>query len=357
MIVHTSGTTGAPKAAVISHAMEIGRIDVLPPFFRYAPGDRLASLVPPEFRVTRSVALKCLSMGGTFVAMPRQQALAAAIDLVERERVDVLMATPSQLVDLLPDMPRDRPRLPMLRVLRTTAGAMPPALVAEVRARISPNLHVDYGTNDAGSIAVATPADLDRDPRTVGRPFAGLELEIVDAAGAPLPPDVEGEIRLRGPGVSEGYIGDPEATRRSFRAGWFHPGDRGRIDRDGLLYVTGRVDDLMNVAGRKIAPAEIEAVLAEHPAVAEVVAFALDSLRDQHVPVASVVLRPGVADPSMAAQLRQHGLARLGPHAPRVVHVVPALPRDRLGKVSRRKLAAMMRAAQERQSRGGGRDE
>jgi acyl-coenzyme A synthetase/AMP-(fatty) acid ligase len=290
-------------------------------------------------------------MGGTFVAIPPRTRLPDAIDLVERERVDVLMATPSQLVDLLPHMPADRPRLPGLRVLRTTAGAMPPALVAEVRARISPNLHVDYGTNDAGSIAVATPADLDRDPRTVGRLFAGLEVQVVDEGGAPLQAGVEGEIRLRGPGVTTGFIGDPEATRHSHRDGWFHPGDRGRIDADGLLFVTGRVDDVMNVAGRKIAPAEIEAVLATHPAVAEAVAFALDSLRDQHVPVAVVVLRPGAGDGPMAATLRRFSAERLGPHAPRVVHVVAALPRDPLGKVSRRKLAEVMQAALERRSR------
>ena len=351
MIVHTSGTTGAPKAAAITHGMEVGRIVVLPDFFRYSPGDRLASLVPVDFRVTRSVALKCLSMGGTFVTMPASGTLRQALDRVERQRIDVLMATPSQLVDLLPDMPADRPLLPHLRVLRTTAGAMPPAMVAEVRRRISPNLHVDYGTNDAGSIAVATPGDLDRHPDTVGRPFPKLEVEIVDDAGQPVPPDVEGEIRLRGPGVTHGYIGDPDASRRTHRAGWFHPGDRGRIDRDGLLFVTGRTDDIMNVAGRKVAPAEIEAVLVAHPAVAAVVAFALPSRRDQDVPAAAVVLREPDADGmALADALLAHARQRLGPHAPRYVHVVPSLPRDAVGKISRRVLAAELQAALDRRT-------
>ncbi|MGE0725432.1 MAG: class I adenylate-forming enzyme family protein, partial [Alphaproteobacteria bacterium] len=346
MIVHTSGTTGAPKAAAISHRMEIDRIALLPAFFRYAPGDRLASLVPVAFRVTRSVALKCLSMGGTFIAMPPNLASAAAIDLVERAGVGVLMTTPSQLADLLPSMPEDRPRLPALRVLRTTAGAIPAATVAAVRRRISPNLYVDYGTNDAGSIAVATPADLDRHPDTVGRPFERLQVEVVDPLGRPLPAGIEGEIRLRGPGVTAGYIGDPAATAQAHRRGWFHPGDRGRFSSDGLLFITGRTDEIMNVAGLKVAPAEIEAVLASHAAVAEAAAFALPSDRDQDVPAVAIRLHPvTAADRPTAADLRRFAVERLGPRGPRYLLIVRAIPCDSLGKIQRHRLADMLRTA------------
>ncbi len=152
-----------------------------------------------------------------------------------------------------------------------------------------------YGMTEAShQIATNPQPPAARKPGSVGRAF-GTEVAIMDADGNLLAPEEIGEIVLRGAGVTSGYANNPEANRTSFVNGWFRTGDNGRIDRDGYLFITGRIKEIINRGGQKISPREVDEVLCTHPAVANAVAFAVPDNRLGEDVAAAVVLRPGHA--------------------------------------------------------------
>jgi len=170
----------------------------------------------------------------------------------------------------------------------------------------------------------------------VGRAVDDVEVEIVDDRGGPLPPGHVGLVRVRGHALPAGYIDDPAATAAAFRDGWYHPGDLGVLSADGALLLVGRADDVINCDGTKIYPAEIEAALLEHGAVAEAAAFPLAVGGYRQIPAAAVILR----EPATAAALLAFCGERLGPRAPRIIHTVRGLPKTATGKVLKREPSA-----------------
>ncbi|WP_374448805.1 class I adenylate-forming enzyme family protein [Stella sp.] len=334
-IVQSSGTTGQRKAFHVSHAMEAARTAAQPHHALPQPGERCLSLIPLESRSGQSAALRCLDGGATLIAQTGPFEPRRIVAAIRGAGISFLIATPAQLtalVEVLPD--EGGPWLPGLRFLRANSGAVTPDLLARIGRRMTPNLHVDYGTNEAGTIAIATPDDLGSDPTSVGRPVAGIEVEIVDGA------DGRGEIRVRGPGVCRGYIDDAAATRLAFRNGWFHPGDLAGRDPEGRLRLYGRRDDRLNFGGIKVSLEEIERVALAHPAVAEAAAFAVPSPRFADVPALAVVAHGGRA----VAGLGRHCQDRLGAAAPRHFMLLAALPRTATGKIDRHRLIEMVQA-------------
>jgi acyl-CoA synthetase (AMP-forming)/AMP-acid ligase II len=170
-------------------------------------------------------------------------------------------------------LPDDGPRFPGLRELMLSTTFAPEALRREVRRRMTPNLAIAYGSNEAWYVTRADAAEQIRFPDTVGLPYDGVDIEIVDDRGQALPAGEVGLVRVRGSGFARGYIDDPEATAKAFRDGWYYPGDLGVLSPEGALFLKGRADDMINYDGVKIYPADIEAALLDHPAVAEVAAF------------------------------------------------------------------------------------
>jgi long-chain acyl-CoA synthetase len=174
----------------------------------------------------------------------------------------------------------------------------------------------------------------------VGAVRPGIELQVVDEAGRAVPAGTVGEVRIRVADMPSGYLDDPAGTARGFRDGWFHPGDLALLSPEGMLYLKGRTDDLINYQGVKILPAEIEEVLLAHPNVAEAAAYAVQTERDNEMPGAAVVLR-GERD---VESLTRWCTERLrGSRTPRVLLVLKSLPRNAAGKVMRTKLAEMAR--------------
>ena len=172
---------------------------------------------------------------------------------------------------------------------------------------------------------------------SVGKPCLHLEVAIWDDADRPVPPDVRGEIVLRGPKVFPGYWKDPESTATAFRGGWFHTGDVGYLDEDGFLYIVDRKKDMIVSGGENIASPEVERVLYEHAAVLEAAVVGRPDPRWGEMPVAFVVLRPGAS--ATEEELREFCLARLAKFkVPRAVRFIEALPRNPSGKVLKRVL-------------------
>ena len=193
-----------------------------------------------------------------------------------------------------------------------------------------------YGMTEAAHQMASNPLpEGKRLPGSVGV-GTGVDIAIMDEGGALQPVGSRGEVVIRGPNVIQGYEDNPEANSTSFTAGWFRTGDEGVLDSEGYLTLVGRIKELINRSGEKIAPLEIDEVLLSHPAVAEAVAFAVPNATHGEEPSAAVVLSSQATQAELVAHCRAH-LAAF--KCPRVIHIVDAIPRTATGKVQRRLVA------------------
>lgn len=347
LINHSSGTTGRPKAMAISHAMEAARIARQPPEFACMPGERFMSMTSFDFWIGRSRAIRCLSEGGTVVALPQTKNIFDIFSTIDRHNVTHLTCTPADLHNILPNLPRDRLRFPRLRIVRVSSAAVPERVLTGIRQRMSPHVYTNYGANEAGGFTVATPDMLAQEPDTVGKVVPGVDFELVDEHDQPVGPRQIGYVRVRSPGMIPGYLGDEEASAAAFRNGWFYPGDLAAINAAGLVFLMGRSDDMLNFEGMLISPQEIEKVLLEHPAVADAAAFRLPSDGHQDAPAAAVVVR---GDATLES-IKSYSDSRLGIRSPLIVLGIGQLPRNRIGKVLRQELTRIALAELARDSR------
>jgi len=334
-IALSSGTTGEPKAALRTHAMALAGFRIQQAATGLLPADRCISFLALDFYAGLTRCVDVHFAGATLVLPPPVKGRWDPFRLIARERITYLSMVPAQLPGLLRLAPAgEGPCAPRLRLLRLDAMALNEALRRDICARVTPGLFHSYGTNEAGLLAFGLGETLARFPGAVGFAAEGVTLEIVDEAGAALPPGEVGRVRARSPAMAHSYIDDPQASAAAFAAGWYYPGDLGTLSREGLLHIKGRADDLMNFDGIKIYPAEIEAALLSHPGVVEAAAFPLASRRHQQIPAAAVVLRS-----DCAGELLHWARERLGKHAPERILVLPSLPKNAMGKVLKRELA------------------
>ncbi len=338
IISETSGTTATPKAIGISHTTEDIHRKKYASILVHLPGERVVSLTNMQFLTGLKRAIGCLSDGGTFTIPPTSFSTDQLLKWIEWHCVTYISCVPLHLHQLLRDIQTSTPRLPSVRVLRSGSAALPVSAVREIRRRISPNLYIAYSASETGPIATATPAMLDENPGTVGLPLEGIEFEIVDNDGSAVSVGMLGHVRVRGPGIETPYLHATDAGQaKAFRGGWFYPGDIAVVNSDGLVFLKGRSDDVMNFDGIMVGPAEIESVLRQHPAVKEVAAFALPSPDHQDIPAAAIVS----AQPLQIDELQHFCIARLGVRAPRVFLRFDEIPKNSMGKILRRRVTEL----------------
>ena len=333
-LLFTSGTTGQPKAARLS----VGAFDALAraSAANLGPraGDRWLCNLPLFHVGGLGMAVRCAHDGAALVLHPRFDA-EATVRTVHDEAITHLSLVARTLEQCL-DAGLDAARL---RAVLVGGGPVPPALVDRARAAGVPVL-LTYGLTEACS-QVATERPGEADGRTAGPPLPGLEVRVLDDAGRVLPRGEEGILAVRGPTLMSGYLDDPGATAEALPDGWLRTGDIGRLDDAGRLAVLARRTDLILSGGENVYPAEVEAVLAAHPGVAEVAVVGRPDPRWGQVPVAVVVPRPAAS----VEDLRPWARARLAPFkVPAEVLPAAALPRTAAGKVDRSALLAAVTA-------------
>lgn len=324
LYLKTSGTTGGINVVPFLEE-QIGLQAERHPDYR---SERLLRLASIEHNNSKRHRLYCVWMGGTNVFRPR----AGRFDLlkfVSQQAVTCLDISRIHAADIA--ALEGAERLAAVRI-RTGGAAIPWSLRKALIERVSPNLCVRYAATECGAIAMAGPGEHDA-RECAGRPLPGVELQVVDPAGRELPRGERGLIRLRAPGIATGYLASPEQSAKRFVNGWFVPGDIGTVDADGRLYVLGRADDMLNLNGVNIFPAEIERVLESHPDVAAAVALGKPSRVHGHIPLAAVELRPGarVDEEALLAFAKRH----LSLKSPRRILVLDRLPRNPQGKLVR----------------------
>jgi acyl-CoA synthetase (AMP-forming)/AMP-acid ligase II len=325
LLLHTSGTTGAPKVAILRHGHLTSYVlETVEPMT--AEPDEATLVSVPPYHVAGMVALlTSLYAGRRIVQLPSFDP-AAWVELVRAEQVTHAMVVPTMLHRILPLL-ENPPGLPSLRHLSYGGGRMPLPLIGRALELLPGVDFVNaYGlTETSSTIAVLGPGDhrAGRKLGSVGRPLPGVEIEIRD-----------GQVWVRGPQVSGEY-----ADRAAGGDGWFATGDAGRLDDDGYLYVEGRLDDVIVRGGENLSPGEIEDALLAHPEIEDVAVFGVPDDQWGEVVAAAVVLRAGAGLTEDDVRAWVAGRLRSS-RAPAVVRFLPELPRTDTGKVLRRELRA-----------------
>ncbi len=333
----SSGTTGTQKVIPLTQEHSLTHILAHQNVIAYGPGTRLCLLIGVNISFGLIHALQQLFHGGTVVAFtPR---LAETFELCERNEVTHMIASPAAAAQLAAMLDGDAPRLPGMN-LYMGGGAVSPRLRDTLASRLTPRLGVIYGSTELGMMTAADPETFARHPDSVGHVVPWALAEAVGGDGTVLAPGHTGELRFQLLGRFDGYLGDAQTTAERLRDGWYYPGDVGSVSRDGLVRVTGRVDDVINLGGLKLLPEQIEQVLETLPGVAQAAAFTVEMGGAEPVLVAAVVPQGESFD---EARLLSQARERLGRRAPRRIFRLPALPRNELGKVLRRELARRVR--------------
>ncbi|WP_033038596.1 FadD3 family acyl-CoA ligase [Streptomyces monomycini] len=336
-IIFTSGTTGLPKGAVITHAQTLRAYGVWSELAGLAPGDRYL-IVNPFFHTFgyKAGIIACLLRGATMIPQPVFGAPTALANIAA-ERVTVLPGPPTLHQQLLDHPDRARYDLDSLRLVVTGAAVVPLELVERLRTELGVGTVLTaYGLSESSGIA--TMCRRDDPPATVaatsGRAVPGTEIRIADADGrVAAEPGTAGEVQVRGYHVMTGYHEDPQATADALTPdGWLRTGDVGVLDADGNLRITDRLKDMFIVGGFNAYPAEIERLLARHPDVAEVAVVGVPDPRLGEVGRAYTVRRP--QSTLTAAELIAWARREMANYkVPREVAFVAALPRNASGKV------------------------
>lgn len=336
-ILFTSGTTGEPRGAVITHAQTLRAFGTWSELAGLREGDRYV-IVNPFFHTFgyKAGIIAALMRGATMVPLPVFTP-EAALALIAAERITVLPGPPTLHQALLDHPLRSAYDLSSLRVVVTGAATVPRRLVERLRGELGiPVVLTAYGLSEATGLVTmcrrGDPAEVVAG--TSGRAVPGTEVKVIGADGAAQPAGEPGEVLVRGHQVMSGYFEDPAATARAVDpGGWLHTGDVGVLDGDGNLRITDRLKDMFIVGGFNAFPAEIEQLLARHPGVAEAAVVGVPDARLGEVGRAFVVRSAGASGLTAEGLIGWARREMANYKVPREVEFVAELPRNASGKV------------------------
>jgi long-chain acyl-CoA synthetase len=337
VLLYTSGTAGEPKGVELTYEnLRSNCVDSIATA-QMTSDHKLLNILPPfhVFGLTANVLIPVV-LGGTSHCLPRFQPAAVVRAMIE-ERPSIFMAIPSMYAALLRMKSAPPDTYSNLYLAITGGEPLHQSILDGFRERFGVDLLQGYGLTETSPVVALNLPGASRDG-TIGKPIRNVEVRIADEAGQEAPPDTDGEVWIRGPCVMRGYHNRPDLTAAAITPdGWLRTGDMGRRDADGFLSITGRIKDMIIVGGENVFPDEIEAVLLEHPAVAEVAVIGVPDPSRGEVASAFVVCREDHT--AEEAELRSFVRDRLaGFKVPRSVHFAKDLPRGPTGKVNKQEL-------------------
>jgi fatty-acyl-CoA synthase len=338
-IVYTSGTTAAPKGAMMTHKAMLSQYYSVIHHFEFKRTDRALAALPLYHTAQMHAFTVPQMLTGAHTTVIEAPAPAEVLRLIEAERLTSFFAPPTVWISLLrhPDFAtRD---LSSLKNVYYGASIMPVPVLHELRARLpgARPYHAYGQTEIAPCATILAPEEHDARPASCGRPVLNVETRVVDPDMNDVPPGTHGEIVHRSPQLLTGYWNKPEETAEAFAGGWFHSGDVGYFDEEGYLFIVDRIRDVINTGGVLVASREVEEALFTHPAVSEVAVVGLPDDKWIEAVTAFVMLRPGhdTDEATLIAHARQH----LAPFKlPKRVVFVDNLPRNTAGKLLKREL-------------------
>jgi len=343
----TSGTTGHPKAYLLTHYNNAVACPVMAAMHDLTSNDVILTVFPIFGRVGFAWSGMGLFAGARNVI--HQFDPAKMLDLIEKERVTITNWVPTiaSILFMLPDL--DQHDFSSIRALVFAASPLPASLQEEIRKRICPNIYEFYGLQESGVLVNIRPEEKRKKPESVGTLYFGADVRIVDGNNQDVRPGEIGEIIGRGVSVTTGYFKDEQKTAEVFREGWFHTGDLGYFDEDGYLYLSGRLKDMIISGGQNVFAVEVEDMLMKHPGVMQCAVIGLPDKKWGEVVTAVIVRKPGVdvTEEEITAFSREN-IARF--KVPKKVFFVDSIPMTPTGKVMKFKLVERFSEAQEQVS-------
>ncbi len=340
-ILYTSGTTGAPKGAMLTHRALLSEYASCIMACEYDADDRVLAALPLYHTAQMHTFVMPQLLAGAEIMLIERPVPARCLELIEQHGLTSFFSPPTVWINLLrhPDFAtRD---LRSLRKAYYGAAIMPVPVLQELRARL-PGIRAYncYGQSEIAPLAtVLRPEEHDARPASVGRPVLNVQTRVVDPDMRDVPPGEHGEIVHRSPQLMLGYWNKPEETAQVFEGGWFHSGDIGTFDAEGYLYVVDRMKDVINTGGVQVASREVEDALFTHPAVSEVAVIAVPDPKWIEAVAAVIVLRDGAAATEL--ELIEHTRGLLAPYKrPKCVYFAESLPKNTAGKLLKRELRA-----------------
>ena len=334
-ILYTSGTTGKQKGATLSHGNVISNILATQHLLRIDRDDRVALFLPLFHCFGQNFIMNAGFSAGACLVMHRRFDGDAVLASVEKLGVTVFSAVPTIYINLLTaEVPKAR--LASVRLFFSAAAPLPKEVADRWRDVYGKPIYQGYGLTETSPLACFN-HEFEHRLGSVGTPIENVEMKVLDPEDREAPPNTWGEIAIRGPNVMIGYWNRPEETAQALRGGWFHTGDVGYVDADGYFFLVDRLKDMVNSAGFKIWPREVEEALYRHPAVQECAVLGAPDPVMGEVVVAFVVLQPDARARAEEIETfcREHVSAY---KVPRKVLVVPELPKSPTGKLLKRVL-------------------
>lgn len=329
----SSGTTGTPKA--IGHSsVNLMRavVDRMSREAAFLAAGPCMSLMGMPSIGGFTTAMAALWAGVPLVIPPDVRWALRAINLYG---IKTLLASPVHLQTLVSHLQGRGTRFPSLARVYTGGSSLPTPIALGTRVLLCPNISNSYGATEiCGAAAIANGALLAKNPNAAGKIMPGVSVRITDDAGNDMPSGHEGVVRLRTPVMCDGYMGDAQATTECFRDGWFLPGDLGTLSSDGILTITGRTNELINLGGVKVNPREIDDFLIQQGNIRDAAAFAVDGPLGTKVMWAAVVADATVALDILLERCKTHFAHK----APTKLVRVAQIPRNAMGKAMRREL-------------------
>jgi len=338
VILYTSGTTGKPKGAELTHANLVRNAELTAQTLLQNNPDDVMMGCLPLFHV---FGLTCglnttVAAAGTLTLLPRFDP-AKALEIIQRDKVTIFEGVPTMYAAILHHPEADPAMAATLRVCVSGGASMPVEIMRGFEEKFGCIILEGYGLSETSPVASFNHPDKVRKPGSIGTPVEGVQLRLVDDAGQTVPDGEIGEIAIRGHNVMKGYWGKPEATAEAITDGWFRTGDLAKVDSDGYYYIVDRKKDLIIRGGYNVYPREIEEVLHEHPAVAEVAVIGIPHPDLGEEVGAAVALKPGAS--ATPAELREFARDKMAAYKyPRQVWLVESLPKGPTGKILRREV-------------------
>jgi len=338
VLPYSSGTTGFPKGVMLTHRNLVANLVQTAPVFHITEQDRIVAVLP-FFHIYGMQVVLNLSLwhGATLVTLPKFE-LEPFLGLLQQYRITRAFVVPPLVLALAKHPAVDGYDLSSLRFMFSGAAPLDAALETACTRRLGCGVTQGYGLTEASPVTHATSDEPGKaKPGTIGTLLPNTECRIVDpVSGTDLGPCEDGEILVRGPQVMRGYLNNREATAATLDpAGWLHTGDIGRVDADGYFTIVDRLKELIKYKGFQVPPAELEALLRTHPAVADAAVVPLQDAECGEVPKAFVVLKGDVSPSDLMAYVAE----RVAPYKKlRAVEMIDAIPRSPSGKILRRLL-------------------
>jgi long-chain acyl-CoA synthetase len=337
VILYTSGTTGKPKGAELTHSNLFVNCAVVVPKLAPLGEDEVALGVLPLFHSFGQTVIQnsSIARGSSYSLLPRFTP-EAAFEVMERDKVTVFAGVPTMYFALLHHAPPRRYDLSSLRWCLSGGAPMPVEVMKAFEQKFRVEILEGFGLSETSPVASFNMAGRPRTPGSIGYPAWGVEMAILDDDDRPLPDGERGEICIRGHNIMKGYLGRPDATAEALRSGWFHSGDIGIRDADGSYRIVDRKKDMIIRGGFNVYPREVEEVLYAHPAIVEAAVIGVPHESHGEEVKAVVVSRdPKLSKDALIGWCKE----RLAAYKyPRLIEFSEGLPKGPTGKILKREL-------------------